>query len=291
MHQSHALGFPWQKWRVMSTVAEGHATDRFEFYASQYTRFGSEVTSSIRREVYGEDVGQQGWRTLDEQAVIANLILESSPCYVLDIACGSGGPSLSLVKQTGCRLTGVDAEVAGIDRAGQQAMAQGLSHRARFEIADCSERLPYPDETFDVVICIDAVLHLKNKFSALADWCRLLRPQGRVIFTDAAIVTGSISIEELNIRASQGSFLLVPPGFNEEAVRASGLVLRVSEDRTRATAEIAARWHVARERRAVDLRGMVHSSAAFSRNDGGVGGERPPFSISLRRRSDPSLNT
>jgi 2-polyprenyl-3-methyl-5-hydroxy-6-metoxy-1,4-benzoquinol methylase len=230
MHQSHALGFPWQKWRVMSTVAEGHATDRFEFYASQYTRFGSEVTSSIRREVYGEDVGQQGWRTLDEQAVIANLILESSPCHVLDIACGSGGPSLSLVKQTGCRLTGVDAEVAGIDRAGQQAMAQGLSHRARFEIADCSERLPYPDETFDVVICIDAVLHLKNRFSALADWCRLLRPQGRVIFTDAAIVTGSISIEELNIRASQGSFLLVPPGLNEEAVRASGLVLRLSED-------------------------------------------------------------
>jgi hypothetical protein len=100
MHQSHALGFPWQKRRVMSTVAEGHATDRFEFYASQYTRFGGEVTPSIRREVYGEDVGQQGWRTLDEQAVIANLILESSPCHVLDIACGSGGPSLSLVKQT-----------------------------------------------------------------------------------------------------------------------------------------------------------------------------------------------
>jgi 2-polyprenyl-3-methyl-5-hydroxy-6-metoxy-1,4-benzoquinol methylase len=185
MQQSHALGSPWQKWRVMSTVAEGHATDRFDFYASQYTRFGSEVASSVRREVYGEDIGQQGWRTLDEQAVIANLILESSPCHVLDIGCGSGGPSLSLVKQTGCRLTGVDAEVAGIDRAGQQAMAQGLSHRARFEIADCSERLPYPDETFDVVICIDAVLHLKNRFSALADWCRLLRPQGRVNLSES----------------------------------------------------------------------------------------------------------
>ena len=237
----------------MSVSPESQTAGRHDFYASQYSRFGSEVASSIRREVYGEDIGQQGWRTFDEQAVIANLILESSPCHVLDIACGSGGPSLSLVKQTGCRLTGVDAEVLGIDRACRQAMAQGLSHRATFEIADCSERLPYPDGRFDVVICIDAVLHLKNRFSALADWCRLLRPQGRVVFTDAAIVTGSISIEELNIRASQGSFLLVPPGFNEEAVRASGLVLRLSEDRTRATAEIAARWHVARERRAVDL--------------------------------------
>jgi hypothetical protein len=97
------------------------------------------------------------------------------------------------------------------------------------------------------------VLHLKDRFAALADWCRLLRPRGRVIFTDAVVVTGSISIEELNIRASQGPFSLVPPGLNEEAARASGLVLRRSEDRTRATAEIAARWHVARERQAVHL--------------------------------------
>jgi 2-polyprenyl-3-methyl-5-hydroxy-6-metoxy-1,4-benzoquinol methylase len=237
----------------MSVTPESQPVDRFEFYAPQYSRFESEAAAEIRREVYGEDLGQQGWRSFDEQTIIANLIRESSPCHVLDIACGSGGPSLSLVNQTGCRLTGVDIEVAAIERAGRQAMAQGLSHQARFEIADCSTRLPYPDGAFDVIVCIDAVLHLKDRFAAISDWERLLRPQGRVLFTDAAVVTGSISIEELNIRASQGAFLLVPPGLNEEAVRASGLVLRRSEDRTRATAEIAARWHVARERRAVDL--------------------------------------
>src|ERR1700733_6902681 len=119
----------------MSVTPEGQPVDRLEFYASQYSRFESEAAAEIRREVYGEDLGQQGWRSLDEQALIADLIRESSLCEVLDVACGSGGPSLSLVKQTGCRLTGVDAEVAGIDRAGQQAMAQDLSHRARFEIA------------------------------------------------------------------------------------------------------------------------------------------------------------
>ena len=237
----------------MSVTPESQPVDRLEFYAPQYSRFESEAAAEIRREVYGEDLGQQGWRSFDEQTIIANLIRESSPCHVLDIACGSGGPSLSLVNQTGCRLTGVDIEVTAIERAGRQAMAQGLSHQARFEIADCSTRLPYPDGAFDVIVCIDAVLHLKDRFAAISDWERLLRPQGRVLFTDPAVVTGSISIEELNIRASQGAFLLVPPGLNEEAVRASGLVLRRSEDRTRATAEIAARWHAARERRAVDL--------------------------------------
>ena len=47
-------------------------------------------------------------------------------------------------------------------------------------------------------------------------------------------------------------------------MRASGLVLRRSEDRTRATAEIAARWHVARERRAVDLQ-KLEGEEWFSR--------------------------
>jgi 2-polyprenyl-3-methyl-5-hydroxy-6-metoxy-1,4-benzoquinol methylase len=239
--------------RQRSSAADARYATRLEFYARQYSRFESEAAAEIRREVYGEDWGQQGWRSFDEQTIIANLIRESSPCHVLDIACGSGGPSLSLVNQTGCRLTGVDIEAAGIERAGQQAIAQGLSQLAGFEIADCSEPLPYPDETFDVIICIDAVLHLKDRFATLADWCRLLRPQGRVIFTDAAVVTGSISIEGLTVRASQGPFSLVPPGLNEEAVRASGLILRRREDRTRSTAEIAARWQVARERRAVDL--------------------------------------
>ena len=90
----------------MSVTPESQPVDRFEFYAAQYSRFESEAAAEIRREVYGEDLGQQGWRSFDEQTIIANLIRESSPCHVLDIACGSGGPSLSLVNQTGCRLTG-----------------------------------------------------------------------------------------------------------------------------------------------------------------------------------------
>ena len=91
----------------MSVTPESQPVDRFEFYASQYSRFESEAAAEIRREVYGEDLGQQGWRSLDEQALIADLIRESSFCEVLDIGCGSGGPSLALVQQTKCRLTGV----------------------------------------------------------------------------------------------------------------------------------------------------------------------------------------
>src|SRR3954470_21768996 len=85
-------------------MARGEARQQYEFYSAQYARFGSDIAVEIRREVYGEDQGQQGWRTLDEQAQIAALI-DRKPCHVLDIGCGSGGPSLALVATTGCTLT------------------------------------------------------------------------------------------------------------------------------------------------------------------------------------------
>jgi SAM-dependent methyltransferase len=237
----------------MSVPRESEPADRFDFYAPQYSRFESEAAAEIRREVYGEDIGQQGWRSLDEQALIADLIRESSLREVLDIGCGSGGPSLALVQQTKCRLTGVEIEASGVEHARRQTLALGLSAMVAFETVDCNERLPFPDAMFDVVVCIDTILHLKNRLAALADWSRLLRPQGRVIFTDAAVVTGPISIEELYVRASQGAFVLAPPGVNERAITASGLILCRCEDRTQATAAIAARWHDARERRAFEL--------------------------------------
>jgi 2-polyprenyl-3-methyl-5-hydroxy-6-metoxy-1,4-benzoquinol methylase len=170
------------------------------------------------------------------------------PCHVLDVACGSGGPSLSLVEQTGCRLTGIDIEAAGIWQAEREAAVRGLTGRVGFATADCDRRLPFTDESFDVVVCIDALLHIKDRFAALTDWARLLRQGGRLILADAAVLTGTVSIDDLNTRASQGTFLLAPPGLNERAIEEAGFVLQNVENKTQRVAEIASRWHSARAR-------------------------------------------
>jgi hypothetical protein len=85
----------------------------------EYASFGSEVAAEVRREAFGEDIGQQGWRTAAEQAEIAEFAGIGNASYVLDVCCGSGGPSLALVQRTGCRLVGIDREEGGIcKRAG-----------------------------------------------------------------------------------------------------------------------------------------------------------------------------
>jgi SAM-dependent methyltransferase len=234
---------------VMAPDDEQRPSIRFDFYGPQYARFGSATAAEVRREVYGEDIGQQNWQTVAEQAEVVDLLCIDAESRVLDIACGAGGPSLALVERTGCRLTGLDVEAAGIAYAQAQASLRGLSDRATFAVANCGARLPFEDGSFDAVLCIDAILHLGDRVKTLADWARLLDKGGRVLFTDGAVLTGPVAKSELDIRAAMGSCLFVPPGFNEEAVAAVGLALVRRDDRTTATAETAAKWHVARSRR------------------------------------------
>jgi ubiquinone/menaquinone biosynthesis C-methylase UbiE len=182
----------------MPVQDEGRVSGGFNFYGPQYARFGSALAAELRREVYGEDIGQQSWRTAAEQAEIAELLRLVPDSHVLDIACGAGGPSLALVERTGCRLTGLDIEAAGIAYAEAQASMRGLGDRTAFVILDCGMVLPFADGTFDAVLCIDAINHLRDRCATLSEWARLLRPGGRLVFTDPAVLTGAIAKSEFD---------------------------------------------------------------------------------------------
>ena len=117
----------------------------FDFYGAHYARFASPLAAAIRHEVYGQDLGQTGWRSAAEQAEIASFLRLGSERRLLDIACGSGGPTLDLAERTGCRVVGLDVEPAGIARAHEAAAARGLGSRAEFRAADCGGPLPFPE--------------------------------------------------------------------------------------------------------------------------------------------------
>jgi ubiquinone/menaquinone biosynthesis C-methylase UbiE len=150
--------------------------------------------------VYGEDIGQQGWRTTAEQQQIAELVRPGPDTRVLDVACGSRGPALALVDRTGCRLIGLDIEPEGIAYAGAQASTRGLAEQASFAVCDCSLRLPFEDNAFDLVLCIDAISHLRDRLQTLLDWARIANRGGHVIFTDSFVLTGPIAKNELDVR-------------------------------------------------------------------------------------------
>jgi SAM-dependent methyltransferase len=239
---------------VIEPDANERATGQ-DFYGPQYARMDGELAAEIRREAFGEDIGQESWRSAAEQAEIAAWLELGTGRRVLDVACGAGGPSLALVKHFGCRLTGLDIVAEGIEHASDSAGKRGLAHLADFAVADCGARLPFEDGGFDAILCIDSISHLPNRQTVFAEWRRLLKPGGRLVFTDPAVVTGPLAKSEIDDRtAVTANVYFVPQAFNEDAIRAAGLNLIVVHDRTEAVACIASRWGAARERYAEAVR-------------------------------------
>jgi SAM-dependent methyltransferase len=225
-----------------------------DFYSSQYSRMYGRLASEVRKEAFGEDLGQESWRSPTEQAEIAELLRLGPKSHALDVACGAGGPSLVFVERTGCRLIGVDIVPEGVSCATAEAEKRGLDDRASFIVIAAGQPLPFGDGAFDAVMCIDSISHFPDRHSALRDWARLLKSRGRLIFTDPFVVTGPISKTEIDGRCLLGSNLFfVPPGFNESAASKAGLHMLQSVDRAAAAAEISGRWRDARAKRAQAL--------------------------------------
>jgi len=82
---------------------------------------------------------------------------------VIEIATGSGGPAVFMVKETGCHLTGIDIIDEGVNNAKKLADENELNEQLKFLYGDASEPLPFPDGNFDVVISIDSINHFNNR--------------------------------------------------------------------------------------------------------------------------------
>jgi SAM-dependent methyltransferase len=202
----------------------------------------------VRRETYGEDIGQSSWLTVPEWLEFADLVGVRGGSEILEVGSGSGGPAVYLAGKRRCRVTGVDINEHGVRNATALAQARGLAGQARFETVDASRPLPFPAETFDAVVSNDAMCHIRDRLGVLRDWHRVLKPGGRALFTDAMVLTGVVSHEELAIRSSIGFYLFLPPGENERLLEAAGFAVREVRDVTANAEEVARRWHDARER-------------------------------------------
>lgn len=226
---------------------------RVDFYGSQYGNFASELYAEARRATYDEDIGQNGWLTAAEQDLMLEWLDLDPSARLLDVGCGSGGPTLRIAGAAGCRVDGIDVHPDAIEAARVAADARGLSTRAAFHRSEGGIELPFDDASYDAVMCIDAVNHLPDRPQVFAEWRRVLKQEGRLVFTDPTVVTGPLTHEEIAIRSSIGFFLFVPEGSDDEMLVEAGFEVTRREDRTQNMAEIAARWHAARAERAEAL--------------------------------------
>ena len=139
-------------------------------------------------------------------------------------------------------------------RRAHLAAQRGLAERAEFRSTDATGPLPFSDASFDAITCIDAINHFPDRPCVIAEWARLLKVGGRLLFTDPITVTGALTNAEIATRSSAGFYLFVPDGYDERVIAKCGLQLLVCQDATVNMAKIAEARRAARASRSAALR-------------------------------------
>ena len=116
-----------------------------EHYDSEYRRTADELYTEIRREAFGEEIGQYSWLTADEYRTFFGWLGIDTSSHVLEIASGSGGPAIFMAEETGCRVTGADIHEAGVAAALTRAVERGLADRAVVRVHRCTRATPVRD--------------------------------------------------------------------------------------------------------------------------------------------------
>jgi SAM-dependent methyltransferase len=226
---------------------------RVELYDTAYGNFANKVLQEVRKDAFVDDIGQNSWMTTDEFLRLLKHLELGSTSNVLEIGCGSGGPALFIAHNFDCHVTGIDINEKAIAIADNMARAQNLDTRVHFSRSDAGNALPFESETFDAVTCIDAINHLPDRLRFFKESNRVLKPGGRLLFTDPITVTGLISNEEIALRSSIGFYLFAPPGEDERLITASGFKLLNREDVTGNMALVSKRRLDSRERHSDEL--------------------------------------
>lgn len=92
---------------------------------------------------------------------------------ILNIGCGTGG-TINMLEKHG-NLENVDTS------------KEAVNHLKKRNIKNVRRisglKLPYKNDTFDLIVALDVLEHIKEDLKALAEWNRVLKPGGKLLIT------------------------------------------------------------------------------------------------------------
>ena len=95
---------------------------------------------------------------------------------LLEVGCGEGG-NLSFLQETESELFGIDLF------PNKLVFARVQLSRCRFACSS-ADHLPFPGESFDIVLCRDVLHHVADRAATLKEILRVCRPGGRIVIIE-----------------------------------------------------------------------------------------------------------
>lgn len=111
---------------------------------------------------------------------------------ILDVGCGTGHLAAELARR-GYDTWGTDLSAGMIDYARANYNAE------RYQVGDI-ERIPFPDNTFDGIVCLGVVEYLASDDAALKEMHRVLRPGGYSVITTPSSVCPFFYVDRALVR-------------------------------------------------------------------------------------------
>jgi ubiquinone/menaquinone biosynthesis C-methylase UbiE len=159
-------------------------------------------------------------------AHLISLAAIKSSDAVLDIGTGTGVVAFQAAKKLGAggKVCGIDLSEGMLTTATEKAKKLGLAGKIEFSQMD-AEALEFPDESFDTVVSLFALLHFPDPLAALKEIYRVTRPGGRIVIAvgsrppmfSAMGLTHLLKVFPDLVRRKQGK-QLVAPGFLDSLV-------------------------------------------------------------------------
>jgi len=134
---------------------DSFANDYDNWYRSKLGNFVDAVEKRLIEEMVGFEQGEN----------------------ILDIGSGTGNYSIWLAKK-GLKVTGLDQSQAMMNIAKKKAAEENLA--IDWVDADATQ-LPFPNESFDIVISVTAIEFMGDIKAALTEAIRVLKPNGRLV--------------------------------------------------------------------------------------------------------------
>lgn len=130
--------------------------------------------------VYGEDFVSPGGYEMTVELIRQIDLTPGSK--VLDVGCGLGGSAFVMAREFELKVDGIDLSKNMLAIANDKLVTYGLSDRITFEWGDCLElnRPAY----YDAVYSRDVFLHIEDKAQLFSVLNAVLRPGGKLLFTD-----------------------------------------------------------------------------------------------------------
>ena len=101
---------------------------------------------------------------------------------ILEIGTGKGYMAITLARM-GLNFTTVDISSEEQEFARQNIKHLNLEGFVDFKIGDAAA-LNFKNDSFDIVLSVNTLHHLKNPFKVIDEMLRLLKPGGRIVLSD-----------------------------------------------------------------------------------------------------------